>query len=209
MRSACLLLPVVVVMSAFAAGSGASEAPSNSEASPEIAVGVLSAARAESSPQSDYDEVKRVIEYGIGWAVEKDFDKMFSIWAHDERLYHHWLTSSSTTHGFAEFEAHAESWKDPKFKGTTSEFRDLEITFSKSGDVAWYSCRLDDCYEFDGTPGCVENVLQTGVLEKRDGKWVHVLMHGSYPVDEIPIEYVRRYYGDAAARPDGDAEGKD
>jgi hypothetical protein len=144
----------------------------------------------------DYEEVKRVIEYAIGWAIEKDFDTMYATWAQDEKLYHHWLTSNSTTRGFAEFKVHSEGWKDPKFKGTTYEFRELEITFSQSGGVAWYSCRLDDCYEYDGKPGCVKNVLQTGVLEKRDGHWVHVLMHGSFPVDEIPIEYVHRYYGD-------------
>lgn len=150
-------------------------------------------------PRTDEEEVRRVIEYAIGWAVDKDFDRMFSIWAHDENLYHHWLSSTSTTRGFSEFQAHAETWKDPRFKGTTYEFRDLEITFSTSGDVAWYSCRLDDCYEFDGRPGCVENVHQTGVLEKRDGHWVHVLMHGSYPVDEVPLTYVERYYGEALA----------
>ena len=32
------------------------------------------------------------------------------------------------------------------------------------------------------------------VLEKRDSRWVHVLMHGSYPVDKIPENYVRKFY---------------
>ncbi len=165
------------------------------------------AAEPDRQRHPDYEEVRRVIEYAIGWAVEKDFDKMFAVWAHDEHLYHHWLTSESTTRGFAEFREHAKVWKDPKFKGTTYEFRDLEITFSGSGDVAWYSCRLDDCYEYDGKPGCVKNVLQTGTLEKRDGHWVHVLMHGSFPVDEIPPEYIKRYYGDApAAAPVAEAD---
>jgi hypothetical protein len=162
-----------------------------------VVLGFADPARAGDPKNPEYDEVKRVIEYAIGWAVDKDFDAMFSIWAHDDNLYHHWLSSKSTTRGFDEFEAHAEGWRDPKFRGTTYEFRDLEITFSSSGDVAWYSCRLDDCYEIEGRPGCVENVHQTGVLEKRDGKWVHVLMHGSYPVDEVPLAYVKAYYEDA------------
>lgn len=166
---------------------------------------------AEPAGQShpEYEEVRRVIEYSIGWAVEKDFDAMLSLWAHDEHLYHHWLSSESTTHGFDQFAAHARRWADPKFRGTGYEFRDLEITFSRSGEVAWYSCRLDDCYEYDGKPGCLENVHQTGVLEKRDGRWVHVLMHGSYPVDEIPREYIERYYKNtlagASADPPADA----
>jgi hypothetical protein len=183
MRLQCFFLAVIVSISAFPSGAAEPDQPYPPE----------------------YEEVKRVIEYSIGWAVEKDFEKMFAVWAQDEHLYHHWLTSKSTTHGFAEFEAHAKSWEDPKFKGTTYKFRDLEITFSRSGDVAWYSCRLDDCYEYEGKPGCVENVHQTGVLEKRDGRWVHVLMHGSYPVDEIPIKYVMRYYRDALAESAGKA----
>lgn len=187
MRSICVFVPAIVVIVVFAAVPA-------------------SAAQPEGPARGDYDEVKRVIEFAIGWAVEKDFDKMFSIWAHDENLYHHWLTSTSTTRGFAEFEAHAAAWRDPKFKGTTYEFRDLEITFSRSGEVAWYSCRLDDCYVFDGKSGCIENVHQTGVLEKRDGIWVHVLMHGSYPVDEIPIEVVKRRYGDALAETAGESD---
>jgi glyoxylase-like metal-dependent hydrolase (beta-lactamase superfamily II) len=162
-----------------------------------ISASVNSAAEPDRERHPEYEEVKRVIEYSIGWAVEKDFDKMFSVWAQDEHLYHHWLSSKSTTRGFAEFAEHAKIWEDPKFKGTTYEFRDLEITFSRSGDVAWYSCRLDDCYEYDGKPDCVENVHQTGVLENRDGRWVHVLMHGSYPVDQIPPEYIDRYYKEA------------
>ncbi len=200
MRSASSSLPTLVAVLALATGSGASEIGANFNGSVDETM-TDAAARSRAPSEADYDEVKRVIEYAIGWAVEKDFEKMFSIWAHDERLYHHWLTATSTTRGFAEFVAHAQTWKDPKFKGTTSKFRNLEITFSKSGDVAWYSCRLDDCYEFDGRPGCVENVHQTGVLEKRDGAWVHVLMHGSYPIDEIPLEIVKRTYGDALANP--------
>ncbi|MEX1312132.1 MAG: nuclear transport factor 2 family protein [Candidatus Sulfomarinibacteraceae bacterium] len=202
MRSTQVLLSLFAVILAFAGGSIHAEgdrvptdAAANAIERPAGEAGEENGA----PPETDEEEVRRIIEYAIGWAVDKDFDRMFSIWAHDENLYHHWLSSTSTTRGFAEFEAHAESWRDPRFKGTTYEFRDLEITFSKSGDVAWYSCRLDDCYEFDGRPGCVENVLQTGVLEKRDGRWVHVLMHGSYPVDEVPLATVERYYGDALA----------
>jgi len=40
------------------------------------------------------------------------------------------------------------------------------------------------------------------VLEKRDGRWVHVLMHGSYPVDKVPAGYVRRFYRDLFEKPE-------
>jgi hypothetical protein len=77
----------------------------------------------------------------IGWAIEKDFDAMFRLWADD--MFHFRLFSPSLVVG-------------------------LE--------------------------SCLENVFQTGVLEKGGGRWVHVLILGSYPVDKIPESYVREFY---------------
>lgn len=143
---------------------------------------------------SDYDAVKEAIEQSIGWAIEKDFDAMFRLWADD--MFHFWLVTESRVEGLENFKIYAERWKDPDFRGTRFEFKDLRIMFSRSGDVAWYSCFLDDCGEFKGVEFCLKDVFQTGVLEKRDGRWIHTQMHGSYPVDKIPEDYVRRYYSD-------------
>jgi ketosteroid isomerase-like protein len=152
---------------------------------------VLKAKAAAESPD-EHAAVKKAIEQSIGWAVEKDFDAMFRLWADD--LFHFWLFSQSQVVGLEDFKKYAEVWKDPDFRGTRFEFKDLRIVFSRSGDVAWYSCFLDDCSSFKGQESCLKDVFQTGVLEKRDGRWVHVLMHGSYPVDKIPENYVRRFY---------------
>jgi hypothetical protein len=141
---------------------------------------------------TDYEAVKKAIEQSIGWAIEKNFDAMFRLWA--DNMFHFWLFSDSTVVGLDNFKKYAEQWKDPDFRGTRFEFRDLRIVFSRSGDVAWYSCTLDDCGSYKGKESCLKNVFQTGVLEKREGSWVHVLMHGSYPVDKIPENYIRRFY---------------
>ena len=149
---------------------------------------------AQNATSPDYETVKETIEQSIGWAIEKDFDSMFRLW--DEDMYHFWLFSNSLVVGLDSFKVYAEMWKDPDFRGTRFEFKDLRIVFSSGGDVAWYSCLLDDCGSYQGREFCIENVFQTGVLEKKDGRWVHVLMHGSYPVDKIPEQYVRTYYSD-------------
>ena len=146
--------------------------------------------RAEEPP--DYDAVKKCIEQSIGWAIEKDFEAMFRLWADD--MFHFWLFSNSLIVGLDTFKEYAERWRDPDFRGTRFEFKDLRITFSSSGDIAWYSCFLDDCSSYKGNEYCLEDVFQTGVLEKKDDRWVHVQMHGSYPVDKIPENYVRRFY---------------
>jgi len=147
---------------------------------------------AAAEPVAEREAVKKAIEQSIGWAIEKDFEAMFRLWADD--LFHFWLFSDSQVIGLENMKKHAEGWRDPDFRGTRFEFRDLRIVLSRSGDVAWYSCYLDDCSSYKGKEFCLKNVFQTGVLEKRDGGWQHVLMHGSYPVDKIPEGYVRRFY---------------
>ena len=142
----------------------------------------------------DYEAVKMTIEQSIGWAIEKDFDAMFRLW--DDNMFHFWLVSNSLVVGLDSFKIYAEQWRDPDFRGTRFKFKDLRIVFSHSGDVAWYSCFLDDCGSYKGKESCLENVFQTGVLEKRDGSWIHVMMHGSYPVDKIPENYIRKFYPD-------------
>ncbi len=84
----------------------------------------------------DYEEVKKTIEQSIGWAIGKDFDAMFRLWGDD--MLDYWLYSNSLTIGLDNFKARAEAWRDPEFRGTRFEFKDLRIVFSQSGDVAWY-----------------------------------------------------------------------
>lgn len=150
--------------------------------------------KAVADTSGDYAAVKHTIEQAIGWAIEKDFEAMYKLWAGD--LFHFWLFSESKVIGLENFKKYSEVWKDPEFRGTSFAFRDMRIVFSHSGDVAWYSCYLDDCSSYKGKETCLKDVFQTGVLEKRDGRWVHVLMHGAYPIDKIPENYVRRFYSD-------------
>ncbi len=167
-----------------------------------VALAALTAAggtAAAAEPAADREAVRQTIEQAIGWAVEKDFEAMFRLWGDD--LFHFWLFSDSQVVGLDRFKQYAEVWRDPDFRGTHFELRDLRIVFSRSGDVAWYSCYLDDCGSYRGQESCLRNVFQSGVLEKRDGRWVHVLMHGSYPVDAIPEGLVRKYYASLFADP--------
>jgi ketosteroid isomerase-like protein len=69
-----------------------------------------------------------------------------------------------------------------------TEIRDLRIHVSRSGDVAWYSAMLDDLGEWDGKPVGARDIRWTGVLEKRDGRWVIVQMHGSVASDRVQAQ---------------------
>lgn len=152
-------------------------------------------AQQENASNPEYEIVKQVITDSLGWAKTKDYNRLESIWADDETIFSHFLFSRNTIIGKKAFMNNAEKFRSPDFKATRTEYRDFRIIFSKSGDVAWFSCNFDDCGEYKGQEFCVENALKTGVLEKRTGKWVLVQVHSSYPADKIPESLIRHFYG--------------
>jgi hypothetical protein len=130
-------------------------------------------------------EVEQCVHDAIGWALTKDIDKLFSIVAQDEDFFIFHPDSKSTIIGFPAFKRMGErSWMNESFKATDYAIHELRLNFSRSGEVAWYSCFLDDHAEWDGKPGGWDNCRWTGTLEKRDGKWVIVQMHFSFAKDD-------------------------
>jgi hypothetical protein len=82
--------------------------------------------------------------------------------------------------GFNEFKKNESFWGNPDFKAIRYNIRDLTITMSGNNEVAWFYCVLDDVNEWKGQPASWMNTRWTGVLEKRDEKWVIVQMHFSF-----------------------------
>jgi ketosteroid isomerase-like protein len=131
---------------------------------------------------ADKAEVKKVIEASIGWALEKDKALLYSSLAQDSAFFIFHPDSASTIEGFDAFRRFAERvFMNEAFKATGFEIKDLGVVFSESGTVAWFHAYLDDRGEWKGKPSSWINARWTGVLEKRDGKWVIVQMHFSFP----------------------------
>jgi len=153
----------------------------------------LHAGLPEPSDHPEYEIVKSVIEDSIGWAIEKDLDRLLQVFANDEDLLIWWVGSSGGADGIDDLRNTAETvWMKDDFKATHFEFRDVRIRFSKDGTMAWYSCHLDDCGIWKGEEFCVADVRNTGVLEKRGHQWTIVQSHASWPVDKIPDDTWRR-----------------
>lgn len=133
------------------------------------------------NPARDREEIRRVVGNSITWAINKDTDVLFGSVAQDSSLFIFHPDSASTIVGFDEFKKMVNDvFMQDAFKATGSAIRDMRIDISKSGDVAWYSAILDDFGEYNGKPYAWRNTRWTGVLEKRDGKWVIVQMHFSF-----------------------------
>jgi hypothetical protein len=148
-------------------------------------------AAAETAPGSatagDHAVVEKVIRDNIGWAQTKDRPLLESTMAQDERLFI-FNPDSEATRGWQQFVKGFDFWLDPRFKATGVDIRDLCIDFSPQGDAAWWSCILDDRYEWDGKPGAWKDTRWTGVLLKQEGKWRIVQMHFSFAADKVAAE---------------------
>ena len=145
-------------------------------------------AMTESSDKTPIDdnrlnEVKQTINNCLGWAVEKDFDLFFRTIADDSNFVS--VTPyKRVKFGVEDVKNDTGFWASPDFKAIRHELHDLKVTFSQSGDVAWFYCRCDDLNEWKGQPANWENVRWTGVLEKRHGKWRIVQQHFSFPRED-------------------------
>jgi len=135
----------------------------------------------EEKVQQEKKSIEKVINDNICWALTKNLDLLYSTMQKDSTLL---IVNpdSSMIDGFSEVEQTARSfWMDPRFKATHSEVKNLRITLSENGTVAWYFCLLDDFGEWDGKPYKWENARWTGVLEKIKNRWVIRQMHISFP----------------------------
>jgi ketosteroid isomerase-like protein len=130
-------------------------------------------------------KVAQVIHDSIEWVYpEKNRERLYATIAKDASFFIFHPDSKSTIVGFEAFQTMVEKvFMNPTFKATGSDIRDLKINLSRSGQVAWFSAILDDYGESNGKPYAWLNTRWTGVLEKRDGKWLICQMHFSFASD--------------------------
>lgn len=149
-----------------------------------LAVCCVSTAATRPTPTDEKTVIEKTIRDSICWALTKDRPLAESTLAHDENLFYFWIKSAYTVMGWKQHVKTFDTFMDPRFKAIRTDVRDLHIYLSPSGDVAWYDATLDDVSEWDGRRGGAENINWTGVLEKREGKWVIVHMHASLSSDK-------------------------
>jgi hypothetical protein len=126
--------------------------------------------------------IEHAINGTIDWAKTKNFERLYGIIAHDS-TYLEVHPDDTVVRSFEAFRQMEEFWASPDFRAIGYEIRDLQISISRSGDVAWFYCVLDDINEWRGEPASWLDTRWTGVLEKRDGAWRMAQMHFSNAVD--------------------------
>jgi len=141
----------------------------------------------QSQPTQDREaekrEIARVVGSVIGWAKDKNLDLFYGSIANDED-YISVTPGKRVIKRFEDVKTNVPFWMSPDFQYVRHELKDLEITFARCGEVAWFYCVLDDINTYKGEPASWENARWTGVVEKRDGKWVVVQQHFSFASDK-------------------------
>jgi hypothetical protein len=135
------------------------------------------------SREVEKQEVARVISSVIGWAKDKNLDLFYGSIAHDDD-YVSVTPGQRVIKRFEDVKQNVPFWMSPDFKYVRHELKDLEIKFARCGEVAWFYCVLDDINTYKGEPASWENTRWTGVVEKRDGKWIVVQQHFSFASDQ-------------------------
>ena len=124
-------------------------------------------------------QVEKTINNSIGWAKTKDINLLYSIIANDTN-YMAIHPNGKVVKGFKDVTKAESFWMNPDFKAIRYDIKDLKINFSKTGNVAWFFAILNDINEWKGKPASWENTRWTGVLEKRNDRWIIVQMHFSF-----------------------------
>ena len=132
-------------------------------------------------------EVVKVIETSIKWCFpDKSRERLYGSVVNDSTYFMYQPDSRATINGFEDFKQYSERVfmvDECQPKGST--IKDLRVVLSRSGDVAWFSCLLDDWGEWAGTLWNWKDTRWTGVLQKIDGRWVMMQQHFSMAEDVV------------------------
>lgn len=124
-------------------------------------------------------QVEQAIRNVFAWAENKDFDLFYSTLANDTDFIS--VTPyERVKFGFSAVREDSAFWGDPSFKAVGYDISDLRIRFSGDKTVAWFYCVLNDFNTLNNEPANWLNARWTGVLEKREGRWVVVQQHFSW-----------------------------
>ena len=132
--------------------------------------------------EAEKQKIAQAVSSVIGWAKTKDLNLFYGSIANDED-YISVTPTKRIVKRFEDVKQNVPFWMSPDFKYVSHELKDLEIKFARCGEVAWFFCILDDINTYKGEPATWENTRWTGVVEKRDGKWVVVSQHFSFASD--------------------------
>lgn len=130
--------------------------------------------------EAEKAKINTVLDQVIKALETKDMDLFSSLYAHDADMVSFGTDASERVVGWEALKALMKK----QFAATDESklsARDRTIKVNSSGKVAWFSEIIDWDIVSQGHEVKLEGLRGTGVLEKRNGKWVVVQVHYSIP----------------------------
>ncbi len=139
----------------------------------------------EVNVQAEKELIQQTIDDCIKWPFpEKNVERLYSSLAKDAEFFIFHPDAASTIVGYEAFDETIKTvFLSDDLVATRTEMSDMRINLSRAGDVAWFNCILQDEGTWQGKKYEWKDCRWTGVLEKRDGKWLIVQMHFSFASD--------------------------
>ncbi|NPA36967.1 MAG: nuclear transport factor 2 family protein [Chlorobi bacterium] len=125
-------------------------------------------------------EVKQVLNKLIKSQEKGDIGSFAECFAHDVALVHIGTDADEVWYNWDDFYQLMKKQLSER-KGITINHKNTTVRHNKNRDVAWYFQLLDRCPETKGDDVCIEGFRHTGVMEKRNGQWMIVQSHISFP----------------------------
>ncbi|MEJ2636377.1 MAG: nuclear transport factor 2 family protein [Calditrichia bacterium] len=117
-----------------------------------------------------------------------DLDMLSNIIAHDADIVSFGTDASERWVGWNAMKSSAEQ-QFASFKNTKLDVHDQVIHIGSGDNVAWFSEIIDMSTTAQGQPIQLKGMRATGVLEKRNGKWLFVQLHHSIGVEGQAVQY--------------------
>ena len=158
-----------------------------------LAIGTLAALAVACAQQVDMESEEASATGVVAqlWQVLKshDLDLLSQVMARDPDIVIFGTDAAEHWVGYEAFKAAFEQMA-AAFEVERFSVHDDVLTMHGSGEVAWFSAVVDaDVTLVGGEHVAIKGVRITGVLEKRDGRWMVVQYHSSVPVAGQAFEY--------------------
>ncbi len=137
---------------------------------------------------AEKEKVNTVLDINIKASETKDIAMVSNVYAHDSDMV---VFGTDLAERFVGWENLEKALKKmyAAFNEASYEVSNRTIKIENDGDVAWFTEVQNVKLIVNEEPLEIKNARHTGVLEKRDGKWVIVQSHFSLPVEGQAAEY--------------------
>jgi len=155
-----------------------------------VAGGVLlmTACAQNVNPVAEKAAVKVVLDKMEQAMTSEDMESFAAIFAHDADMVNFGTDATERWVGWEALKSAVEQ-QFAAFDNMQMTVRDQIIKVGAGGNVAWFSQLMDWNLETGDEKVSLKGLRQTGVLEKRAGKWLFVQIHFSVGVAGQAAEY--------------------